>query len=61
MPLERGTHRSADWLTPLSTVTQLSGVAENLQGSWLIFVPFGPCLLYALTRHVQQTRKEKAD
>ena len=40
---------------------QLSGVAENLVGSWLIFMPFGPCLLYALTRHWQQARKEKAD
>ena len=52
---------SADWLSPAPTVTQLSGVAENLKGSWLIFMPFGPCLLYALTRHWQQARKEKAD
>ena len=40
---------------------QLAGVAENLEGSWLIFVPFGPCLVYALTRHAQQQRKDKAD
>ena len=59
--LNMGPIESADWLNPAPTVTQLSGVAENLQGSWLIFMPFGPCLLYALTRHWQQARKEKAD
>jgi len=43
---------------------QLSGVAPTLEGSWLIFVPFGPCLVYAVTRHMQQQRlqqKPKAD
>jgi hypothetical protein len=59
--LNMGPIKSADWLNPAPTVTQLSGVAENLVGSWLIFMPFGPCLLYALTRHWQQARKEKAD
>ena len=61
VPLEHGTHRFSRRAEPAPTVTQLAGVAENLKGSWLIFMPFGPCLLYALTRHWQQARKEKAD
>ena len=31
----------------------------NLEGSWLIFVPFGPCLAYALMRHMQQQRQQQ--
>ena len=39
---------------------QLSGTGPtNLEGSWLIFVPFGPCLAYALMRHVQQQRQQQ--
>ena len=38
---------------------QVSGVASNLDGSWLIFAPFGPCLMYATFRHFKQAREEK--
>ena len=39
---------------------QLSGTGPtNLEGSWLIFVPFGPCLAYALMRHMQQRQQQK--
>ena len=38
---------------------QVSGVADNLDGSWLIFAPFGPCLMYATFRHFKQAGEEK--
>ena len=38
---------------------QFYGVATNLDGSWLIFAPFGPCLVYATSRHFKQSREEK--
>ena len=38
---------------------QVSGAYPNLEGSWLIFAPFGPCLGYAFTRHLSQRATQK--
>jgi hypothetical protein len=50
-------------LCVLFAVLQAAELApEALDGAWIIFVPFGPCLGYALYRYRQERdRKRKVD